>query len=146
MKTLHFQINPHSGVPVYRQAMDQVKYYLASGSLKPGDQLPSIREMAQLLAVNPTTIVKTYSELEHAGIIEMRHGKGAFISVRANRVSDLDRHTTLRDLAKHLVVEGAQMGASSEEILQAVQEQIGELDSAQPSPLAASRSRRFANG
>ena len=54
---LHFQINPHSGVPVYRQMIDQVKYYVASDALKAGDQLPSIRELAQSLAINPTTVV-----------------------------------------------------------------------------------------
>src|SRR6266513_2427138 len=54
---LHFQINPHSGVPVYRQVIDQVKYYIASGGLKEEDQLPSIRELAQSLAINPTTVV-----------------------------------------------------------------------------------------
>ena len=54
---LHLQVDPHSGVPVYRQMMDQVKYYIASGVLRPGAQLPSVRELAQFLRVNPTTVV-----------------------------------------------------------------------------------------
>ena len=68
---LHFQINPHSGVPVYRQMIDQVNYYVASDALKAGDQLPSIRELAQSLAINPTTVVRVYTELEHEGVIEI---------------------------------------------------------------------------
>lgn len=73
---LHLQIDERSGVPVYRQIMDQIKYYVAGGTLRPGDQIPSIRELANAMAVNPTTVVKAYSELEAEGIIEKRHGKG----------------------------------------------------------------------
>jgi len=96
IKSLHLQIDPNSGIPVYRQMMDQVKYYLASGALQPGDQLPSIRELAQKLAINPTTVVKAYSELEHGQVIEMRHGKGVFVADKAVRMSDREREKALR--------------------------------------------------
>ena len=92
---LHFQINPHSGVPVYRQMMDQIKYYVASGVLRAGDQLPSIRELAQRLAVNPTTVVKTYCELEHEQVIEMRHGK-ALAAESGARLSAKEREQALQ--------------------------------------------------
>lgn len=124
---LHFQIDPHSGVPVYRQMMDQVKYYVASATLHPGDQLPSIRELAQRLTVNPTTVVKAYSELEHEEVIEMRHGKGAFITERATRLSDREREKALRRLARQLAVEARQMGASSEVVLRVLNEEYNEL-------------------
>ena len=75
---LHLQIDPRSGLPVYRQMMDQIRYYIASGTLGPGDQLPSVREVAQALSINPTTVVKAYTELQHARVLEIRHGKGAF--------------------------------------------------------------------
>ena len=64
-KALHFQIDPRSGLPVYRQLMDQIKYYVASGGLRSGDQLPSIRDLATRASVNPTTVVKCYTELQH---------------------------------------------------------------------------------
>jgi GntR family transcriptional regulator len=146
VKPLHFQVNPHSGVPVYRQVMDQVRYYVASGALKAGDQLPSIRELAQMLGVNPTTIVKTYTELEHGSVIEMQHGKGAFVAAKPAKMSEVERHSLLQRLARHLVVEGRQMGASGEEILQAVQEQIEETGTEGMKEEGNGRSKRFAHG
>ena len=81
---LHLQIDAHSGLPVYRQMVDQIKYYVASGTLKPGNQLPSVRELAQQLSINPTTVVKAYNELEHEQVIDLRHGKGAFVAERSS--------------------------------------------------------------
>ena len=124
---LHFQINPHSGMPVYRQMIDQVKYYLASDSLKPGDQLPSIRELAQALAINPTTVVRVYTELEREGVIEMRHGKGAFVTASGRRMSAAERDKTLRLLARHLAVEATQMGAPASQVLTLVREELADL-------------------
>jgi GntR family transcriptional regulator len=127
---LHFQINPHSGVPVYRQMIAQVKYYVASGVLKPGDQLPSIRELAQTLAINPTTVVRVYTELEHEGLIETRHGKGAFVTTNGRRVSSAERERVLRQLARHLAVEAKQMGASASEVLKLMRDELAELQDA----------------
>lgn len=124
---LHFQIDPHSGIPVYRQVMDQVKYYVAAGTLHAGDQLPSIRELSQSLAVNPTTVVKTYSELEHEGVIEMRHGKGAFVAAGAGKLSEREREKLLRRLARQLAVEAVQMGASEPLVLRLLSEEIRDL-------------------
>ena len=128
---LHFQINPHSGVPVYRQMIDQVKYYIASETLKPGDQLPSIRELAQRLAINPTTVVRVYNELEHEGVIEMRHGKGAFVTAAGRRMNAAERKQTLRQLARHLAVEAVQMGAPASQVLKLVWEELAELQGAE---------------
>jgi GntR family transcriptional regulator len=124
---LHFQINPNSGLPVYRQMVDQVKYYIASETLKPGDQLPSIRELAQKLSVNPTTVVRVYSDLEHEGVVEIRHGKGAFVTAAARRMSATQREQALRTLARHLVVEAAQMGAPSSQVLKVIREELTDL-------------------
>ena len=106
---LHFQIDERSGVPVYRQIMDQVKYYIAGGTLRLGDQLPSIRELASALTVNPTTIVKSYFELEQAGVLEMRQGKGAFVSLKAGQITLEEQEHTLRRSARHLAVEAIQL-------------------------------------
>ena len=125
---LHFQINPHSGVPVYRQMIDQIKYYVASGALKAEDQLPSIRELAQSLAINPTTVVRVYSELEREGVVEMRHGKGAFITASGRRMSAAERDRTLRRLARQLAVEAMQMGAPAGQVLKIVREELAELE------------------
>jgi GntR family transcriptional regulator len=124
---LHLQIDPRSGVPVYRQMMDQIKYYIASGALKIGDQLPSVRELAQALSVNPTTVVKTYTELEHEQVIELRHGKGAFVTSNPNRFSSRDKEKVLRRMARQLSVEAGQMGAELEWIQGLVEEEWREL-------------------
>jgi GntR family transcriptional regulator len=71
--------NPSSGVPIYLQLIEQVKHAVETGALHEGDQLPTIRKVAVDLVMNPNTVVRAYRELEHEGIIDLRHGSGAFI-------------------------------------------------------------------
>lgn len=75
-----FRLSPSSGVPLYLQLMEQVKHAVETGALRPGDQLPTIRALAEELVMNSNTVVRAYRELEHDGIVELRHGQGAFIS------------------------------------------------------------------
>ena len=72
--------NPSSGVPIYLQLMEQVKHAIETGALQAGDQLPGIRPLAEELVMNPNTVAKAYRELEHEGVIELRHGSGAFVA------------------------------------------------------------------
>jgi GntR family transcriptional regulator len=83
--------NPASGVPIYLQLMEQVKHAVETGALRPGEQLPSIRPLAEELVVNPNTVAKAYRELEHEGVIELRQGAGAFVSVKAPKKKDAER-------------------------------------------------------
>jgi len=82
--------NPSSGVPIYLQLMEQVKHAIETGALRPGEQLPGMRPLAEELVINPNTVAKAYRELEHEGVIELRHGAGAFVSgnARAKKVTD----------------------------------------------------------
>jgi GntR family transcriptional regulator len=84
------QPNPALGVPIYLQLMEQIKYAIETGALRTGEQLPGIRTLAEELVINPTTVAKAYRELEHQGVLELRHGAGAFVSrnARARRLSD----------------------------------------------------------
>jgi GntR family transcriptional regulator len=75
-----FRLNASSGVPLYVQLMEQVKHAVETGALHPGDQLPTIRALAQELIMNPNTVVRAYRDLEHEGIVELRHGLGVFVS------------------------------------------------------------------
>ena len=75
-----FRPNAASGVPIYLQLMEQVKHAIETGALRPGEQLPGIRPLAEELVVNPNTVAKAYRELEHDGVIELRQGAGAFVS------------------------------------------------------------------
>ena len=75
-----FRINPQSGVPMYLQLIEQVRHAIESGALRPGDQLPGIRKVAEDMVMNPNTVAKAYREMEHAGLIVLRHGAGAFVA------------------------------------------------------------------
>ena len=78
-----FRTNSASGVPIYLQLMEQVKHAVETGALRPGEQLPGIRPLAEELVINPNTVAKAYRELEHEGVIELRHGAGAFVAATA---------------------------------------------------------------
>jgi GntR family transcriptional regulator len=125
---LHLQLDERSGVPVYRQMMAQIKYYVAGGTLRPGDQIPSIRELAAALTVNPTTVVKAYTELEREGVIEKRHGKGAFISSASVQLTQAEQETAIRRSAKQLAVEATQLQVPSPKVIHVVSEELDALD------------------
>jgi GntR family transcriptional regulator len=86
-----FRPNPSSGVPIYLQLMEQVKHSIETGALRPGEQLPGIRPLAEELVINPNTVAKAYRELEHDGVIELRQGAGAFVSAGARTRKSTDR-------------------------------------------------------
>ncbi len=74
------QINPSNGVPIFLQLVQQVKYKVATGTMKPGDQLPSVRQLANDLRINPNTVAKSYTELEREGVIVTKRGAGCFVA------------------------------------------------------------------
>src|SRR4026208_2417395 len=86
-----FRPNPSSGVPIYLQRREQGKHGIETGALRPGEQLPGIRPLAEELVINPNTVAKAYRELEHEGVIERSHGAGAFVSSAARGKKDTDR-------------------------------------------------------
>ena len=86
-----FRPNAASGVPIYLQLMEQVKHAIETGALRVGDQLPGIRPLAEELVINPNTVAKAYRELEHDGVIELRHGAGAFVTGAAREKKLTDR-------------------------------------------------------
>ncbi len=120
---LHIQINPNTGVPAYRQIMDQIRYYVASSTLTPGDQLPSVRELARQLTVNPSTIVKAYTELEHEGVIENKQGRGTFVADIRTKLSRREKRTILRRGASHFWVEARQLDMPEDEVWEILREE-----------------------
>ena len=86
-----FRLNPSSGIALYVQLMEQVKHAVETGALREGDQLPTIRKLAEDLVMNPNTVVRAYRELEHEGVLELRHGSGAFIKESAGGRATLIR-------------------------------------------------------
>jgi GntR family transcriptional regulator len=93
-----FRLKPIAGQPLYLQLMQQIRHAVEKGILQDGDQLPGIRSLAQDLVISPTTVSKAYSELEHEGLLDLRQGLGAFISVsrssikRVQRFQEASRH------------------------------------------------------
>ena len=124
---LAIQINPHSGVPVYRQVIDQVKFLVSGGALQKGDQLPSIRDLAKQLTINPTTIAKAYEHMANEGLVEKRPGKGVFVSDFSQALNKAEKEQKLRDLARQLVVEADQLGLSSGVIMRLIGEEMDNL-------------------
>src|SRR5262245_24335610 len=93
-----FRPNPATGVPIYLQLMEQVKHAIETGALRPGEQLPGIRPLAEELVINPNTVARAYRELEHEGVIELRHGSGAFVAANARPKKQTDRLRTAQSV------------------------------------------------
>ena len=111
-----FRTNPSTGVPIYLQVMEQVKHAIETGALRPGEQLPGIRPLAEELVINPNTVAKAYRELEHAGVIELRHGTGAFVSKQAHQVRAGDKVRAAQTIVASAVERLRARGMADDEI------------------------------
>jgi GntR family transcriptional regulator len=111
-----FRPNPSSGVPIYLQLMEQVKHGIETGALRPGEQLPGIRPLAEELVINPNTVAKAYRELEHEGVIELRQGAGAFVSAKARAQKQTDKLRAGKDAVADAIARLRKSGLSDEEI------------------------------
>jgi len=117
---MKFYIDPASGVPFYRQIIDQIKYAIARGGLRPGDQLPTVRQLAVDLAINPNTVSKAYSQLEILGILQTQQGSGTFISPQKVEVSELERQEKLDTLCREFISSAASYGFTLNELIEAL--------------------------
>ena len=111
-----FRPNPALGVPIYLQLMEQVKHAIETGALRPGEQLPGIRPLAEELVINPNTVAKAYRELEHEGVVELRQGAGAFVSSNARAKDLTDRLRSGQSTVAAAVSRLRARGLSDEEI------------------------------
>src|SRR6476646_8402020 len=111
-----FRPNPASGVPIYLQLMEQIKHAVETGALRAGEQLPGIRPLAEELVINPNTVAKAYRELEHEGVIELRHGAGAFVSERAGTKKVTDKLRAAQTIVAGAVERLRARGVTEEEI------------------------------
>jgi len=119
---MYIVLDNQSGEAFYRQIVEQVKYLVASGQVKPGEKLPSIRELAGQLSINPRTVVKAYEQLRSEGLAVMRQGQGVFVTEnRAVSPSGL-RQSQIEEMAKRMFAEGRRIGASKEEIMNIIKQ------------------------
>src|SRR3981081_3141877 len=112
-----FRLDLHSGVPVYRQLIDQVRSGTASGSLTAGDQLPTVRQLAVDLAINPNTVLRAYRELELGGLLETHQGTGTFIAKKKLEKNDGERERQLAQIASEVAGRVGAAGFTLEELV-----------------------------
>jgi len=111
-----------SGVPVYRQIIDQILGGIASGSLAPGEQLPTVRQLAVDLAVNPNTVVRAYRELEIRGVLSTQQGVGTFITSLQVKPDDAERQRRLDQLVGEFLARAGSAGFSADDLIDRVKE------------------------
>ena len=119
-----FRPNPSLGVPIYLQLMEQVKHAIETGALRPGDQLPGMRPLAEELVINPNTVAKAYRELEHEGVIELRHGAGAFVAGTAGAKKDSDKVRATQAIVSTAIEKLRARGATDDEIRRLVEAEL----------------------
>jgi len=112
-----FTLDQRSGVPAYRQIIDQVLGGIAAGALHPGDQLPTVRQLAVDLAINPNTVLRAYRELEIRGILETQQGTGTFLTDKKPHVDGMDRQRRLAQLCGELLSKAGGEGIQLSEII-----------------------------
>lgn len=122
-----FRPNPASGVPIYLQLMEQVKHAVETGALRPGEQLPGIRPLAEELVINPNTVAKAYRELEHDGIIELRQGAGAFVSATSGTQGRAEKFRGARTIVAAAVKQLRVRGVTEDEIRRLIDAELAGL-------------------
>src|SRR5579883_2300761 len=121
-RPFEFRLDLHSGVPVYRQIIDQVTGGIAAGGLTAGDQLPTVRQVAVDLSINPNTVMRAYLELEIRGVLETQQGTGTFISHQKVKRDEVERRRQLSQLASDFVSRAGAAGFTLEELMEELHE------------------------
>jgi GntR family transcriptional regulator len=119
-------IDPRSPTPLYEQIAARVRVAVAAGELSAGDGLPSVRELARQLRINPATVVQAYRQLEWDGFVELRRGAGSFIREVGPVRKDEERERHAREIASAALQAAARLGIPAAEVLDALRRQIGE--------------------
>ena len=127
---MYIHIDYNSGEPISRQIIAQIKWMIVSGKLACGDKLPSIRELARTLKINPTTVTRIYNDLAHHGIITLRQGQGAFVSKLTVRLPDEEVQRIVSEKARTLWVEGFRLGLKKKDIEEIINEEFRKIRTA----------------
>ena len=118
---IQFTLDPKSGVPIYRQIQDQIRYGIGSGKLLPGEQLPTVRALAVQLSVNPNTVIKAYTELERSGVLTTEQGSGTFVAPQPTQeLTAGDRNDKLRSLCVEFLSQVGRYGFGADDVMQAI--------------------------
>ncbi len=115
--TTSFKLDTRSGVPYYRQIIDQVKTAMATGSLQAGERLPTVRQLAVDLSINPNTVSRAYTELELTGLVETQMGSGTFVGHQEVRMDDLERRRMLDQICQEFLAKISSYGFTLEDVV-----------------------------
>ena len=124
---LEVSIATGSAVPIYRQIADQICRAVATGRLVPGEQVPSVRALAEQLVINPNTVAHTYADLVHQGVLEARQGKGVFVAPRRAIYTKAERFRRVEASLEAYVNEGVYLGFTTEELREALERKLRQL-------------------
>lgn len=128
MAAFYVHITTGAGTPIYRQIVDQVRLAVVTGTLLPGQEVPSVRSLAERLRINANTVVKAYAELVRDGVLESHHGLGYFVAAKRQVYSRAERQRRLQQALESFVHEAVFLDFTAEEIRKAVDEKLDELD------------------
>ncbi len=115
------------GVPIYQQIVEQIQYRIFSGQLKTGDELPTIRGLAESLRVNPNTVARAYRELEHEGLVEKRRTTGTFVAELPPKQSAAHRRRIIGPLIDKLIIQSRQLGIPTTELIEQIEKRDSQL-------------------
>lgn len=115
---IEIKLDVKSGVPFYRQIIDQVKSAIATGQVEPGDRLPTVRQLAVDLSINPNTVSRAYTELELTGLVETQMGSGTFVGQRRVQQDEIERKRLLDEVCQELLARASTHGFTLDDILE----------------------------
>ena len=115
---MRIQLDVKSGVPFYRQIIDQVKSAIATGRLEPGDRLPTVRQLAVDLSVNPNTVSRAYTELELTGLVDTHMGSGTFVGQKKVEQDEVERRRILNEISQEFLSRASSHGFNLDDILE----------------------------
>ncbi|MCH9651960.1 MAG: GntR family transcriptional regulator [Deltaproteobacteria bacterium] len=124
---MRFHLDPGSKVPIYRQLTEQIERSLVAGEFSPGDRLPSVRELAMNLRINPNTVGRAYSELERQGVVTRQQGRGVFVSSRQKDLSKEERRAVLRQPIEELLIAAWKAEIDVDEVIAELQQRADEF-------------------
>lgn len=119
---MDFSIDPQSGVPFYRQIIERVKYGIVRGLLSPGDQLPTVRQLAADLSVNLNTVVRAYREMEIQGVLDTQQGSGTFVANHRPDIGELEMAQKLDQVITELLARAHGYGLTFEDVLEGLRQ------------------------
>ncbi|MCA9121021.1 MAG: GntR family transcriptional regulator [Planctomycetaceae bacterium] len=124
---MQLHVSPSDGVPIYQQVVNQIKYLVASGRLKQGEQLLPVRKLAEQLIVNPNTVARAYRELEAEGVVESRRGSGVFVSEGVSPLAKREQNRILNERIDMLLAEAAHMNVEVEAVIKLIHQRSQQM-------------------